>query len=102
MKIESLHSLVVSQVVHCNLNIVSPRNHLNDLENIPVYLIIGLLYVLTGPSPGAALWHFRLFTGSRIVHTISYQLGLQPWRALSFMVGLGVIVSMAIQILTSV
>ena len=38
------------------------RNHLNDMENIPVFLFLGLLYVATNPTPSVALWHFRIFT----------------------------------------
>jgi glutathione S-transferase len=76
------------------------RNHLNDLENIPAFLFLGLLYVLTGPSPFAAVWHFRIFTISRLLHMIAYQLPLpQPSRASCYAVGVGVCVSMAFQIL---
>ena len=49
------------------------RNHLNDIENIVPFVIIGLLYVSINPSPTAALWHFRTFFFSRIFHTIAYQ-----------------------------
>jgi len=76
------------------------RNHLNDLENIPTFLLIGLLYVATNPTPNAALWHFRVFTAARIIHTLAYQLAIpQPVRALSFSVGLTVCLSMAYQVL---
>lgn len=74
--------------------------HRNDLENIPPFLIIGLLYIFTGPSVFAATWHYRLFVGSRFLHTIAYLLPLpQPSRALGFFVGVGVTVSMAVQVL---
>jgi glutathione S-transferase len=76
------------------------RNHLNDLENTPAFLFLGLLFVLTGPNAFTALWHFRVFTISRFVHMIAYQVPLpQPCRALSFMVGVGTCISMALQIL---
>jgi glutathione S-transferase len=79
------------------------RNHLNDLENIPAFLFLALLYVSTQPSPWAALLHFRLFAGSRILHTLVYQLAVpQPARALCFFVGVGVCVSMAVQILRAI
>ncbi|EDV27430.1 expressed hypothetical protein [Trichoplax adhaerens] len=38
------------------------RAHLNDLENILPFLAVGLLYVLTNPTPKAAGCHFRIFT----------------------------------------
>lgn len=49
------------------------RNHLNDMENILPFVIIGLFYVGINPSPTQALWHFRIFFFSRIFHTIAYQ-----------------------------
>jgi len=79
------------------------RNHLNDLENIPAFLFLALLYVSTEPSPWAALMHFRVFAFSRVLHTVVYQLAVpQPSRALCFTAGLGVCVSMAVQILRAI
>lgn len=76
------------------------RCHSNDLENIPPFLIIGLLYVLTGPSVFAATWHFRIFAASRILHTIAYLTPLpSPSRSLCFAVGFGATLSMAFQVL---
>jgi len=76
------------------------RNHLNDMENIPVFLFLGLLYVLINPSPVIALWHFRVFAASRFIHTFVYQFAIpQPSRALSFAVGVAVCASMAVQVL---
>jgi glutathione S-transferase len=79
------------------------RNHLNDLENVIPFVLFGFLYTMTNPSLGAALLHFRVFTASRILHTISYQLPLrQPFRGLSFIAGFVVTTSMAIQVLMTV
>ncbi|ELU05373.1 hypothetical protein CAPTEDRAFT_102772 [Capitella teleta] len=76
------------------------RNHLNDLENIPLFLLVGLFYVATSPEPSQALLHFRIFTFSRIMHTLSYQIPIrQPARALAFFAGVGVTVSMAVHVL---
>jgi len=78
------------------------RNHLNDLENIPAFLLLGLFYVATQPTPLTALWHFRLFTLARVLHTLVYQLAVpQPSRALMYMAGLGVCVSMAVQVIAA-
>ena len=49
------------------------NNHLNDLENIIPFVLIGLFYVGTRPKFDYALWHFRIFLASRILHTIAYQ-----------------------------
>ncbi|CAF3388584.1 unnamed protein product [Rotaria socialis] len=76
------------------------RNHLNDIENIIPFVLIGLCYVACNPDSNVSLWHFRIFFFSRILHTISYQLPLpQPSRRVTFFIGLIVTVSMAIQTL---
>ncbi|MDB9340248.1 MAPEG family protein [Nodularia spumigena CS-1038] len=59
---------------------------LNDLENIPIFIGLGIAYVLTEASPGAAIWLFSAFTGARILHTLMYLLGLQPWRTITYAV----------------
>jgi glutathione S-transferase len=61
---------------------------LNDLENIPIFIGLGTAYVLTGASPGAATWLFSTFTIARILHTLMYLLGLQPWRTITYAVGI--------------
>ena len=93
------------------------RNHLNDIENIVPFAVIGFFYVAMNPNARTALWHFRVFFLSRIFHTIAYQVKVrlpirshrfisvfqlplpQPSRALGFLVGYGTTVSMAIQLL---
>lgn len=76
------------------------RNHLNDIENIIPFVIIGSFYTAINPDPMVALWHFRIFVGSRFLHTIFYQHSVpQPSRGLAYMVGLGVTLSMAVQVL---
>eukprot|EP00276_Gloeochaete_wittrockiana_P019658 CAMPEP_0184337824 /NCGR_PEP_ID=MMETSP1089-20130417/6286_1 /TAXON_ID=38269 ORGANISM="Gloeochaete wittrockiana, Strain SAG46.84" /NCGR_SAMPLE_ID=MMETSP1089 /ASSEMBLY_ACC=CAM_ASM_000445 /LENGTH=148 /DNA_ID=CAMNT_0026663885 /DNA_START=47 /DNA_END=490 /DNA_ORIENTATION=- len=75
------------------------RAHLNDLENIPIFLAIAFVYVLTDPSPVMASSLFYTFVGARIIHTISYLNELQPWRALAYFAGVVSTVVIAIQIL---
>ncbi|KAJ7987982.1 hypothetical protein DPEC_G00318900 [Dallia pectoralis] len=66
------------------------RCHQNDLENIVPFVVIGLLYALTGPELSSALLHFRVFVGSRLCHTVAYLLPLpQPSRALSWVLDSG-------------
>uniref|UniRef100_A0AAY5JZ48 Microsomal glutathione S-transferase 1 n=1 Tax=Esox lucius TaxID=8010 RepID=A0AAY5JZ48_ESOLU len=75
------------------------RCHQNDLENIVPFVVIGLLYALTGPDLSTALLHFRVFVGSRLCHTVAYLLPLpQPSRALAWLVGMIVTFSMAYQV----
>jgi glutathione S-transferase len=76
---------------------------LNDLENVIPFVLIGLLYVATSPPLASALLHFRLFVGSRLLHTVVYLVPIpQPSRALTFFVGVGATVSMAYNTLSAV
>lgn len=65
------------------------RAHLNDLENIPIFIITALGYIMTNPSYFVAVSLFRIFTAARIVHTIVYTVFVmpQPARFLAFFVG---------------
>ena len=78
------------------------RAHLNDMENILPFLLIGFFYLFTNPALSTATLLFRIFTGARIVHSIVY-LGVvpQPARALSFFAGLIVMTYMAVITLMS-
>lgn len=76
------------------------RNHLNDIENVFPFVLLGSLYVMTDPTPWIAIFHFRVFMVSRLLHTICYQIPIpQPSRGLCFMAGVFVCFSMAIQVL---
>jgi prostaglandin-E synthase 1 len=63
------------------------RAHRNDLENIPPFLILGIIAVLVG----APVWGLRIcfiaFTAARVVHSLAYVKSMQPWRTLSFGIG---------------
>ncbi|CAF1461831.1 unnamed protein product [Adineta steineri] len=79
------------------------ENHLNDLENIIPFILVGLFYVGTRPKFDCALWHFRIFLLSRILYTIAYQVPLpQPTRTISWLIGYSSIISMSIPILRSI
>eukprot|EP01135_Chromosphaera_perkinsii_P009129 Nk52_evm16s1636 gene=Nk52_evmTU16s1636 len=63
-------------------------NHLNDLENIPMFLIAGLIYIGTNPELACANLVFRVFTVARFAHSAAHLLALpQPSRALLFTTG---------------
>ncbi len=73
---------------------------MNDLENIPAFLLLGPLYVLAGPAATSALWHFRVFTLARFGHFFAYLIPLpMPSRSVFFSVGFFTMISMAVQIL---
>ncbi|KAM3966502.1 microsomal glutathione S-transferase 1-like [Aphomia sociella] len=62
------------------------RAHLNDLENIPAFWLLGALYVTTGPAVAWAQLLFRVYALGRIIHTIVYAIIPlpQPARGISF------------------
>ncbi|XP_037786207.1 microsomal glutathione S-transferase 1-like [Penaeus monodon] len=63
------------------------RAHQNDLENIPVFWMVALLFVLTGPSETTARYVFRIYTIARIQHTVMY-LRSNGMRGIAFGVAL--------------
>ncbi len=73
----------------------------NDLENIPLFFVIGLIYVLDGASASAAAAYCWTFTIARLLHWIVYLNHLQPWRAICYFVGYLSILGMAVQIILS-
>ena len=74
----------------------------NDLENIPIFLFLGLIYVTLGLWPEGAYIYFTIFVVARILHTITFLLGLQPWRTIFFTFGMAVCVILSVQILSAV
>lgn len=48
------------------------RIQLNDLENIPFFLVAGLLYVLSAPSLTEARWVLYGYVVSRLLHFAAY------------------------------
>ena len=72
--------------------------HRNALENIPIFAILGLLYLTTGGSETGAMAYFVTFTVSRWLHTFAYLAGLQPWRTLFYAIGWLVNVGLSVQL----
>lgn len=67
----------------------------NDGENIPIFLFIAMTYLQLNCWPEGLLIYLPLFVTGRIVHMISYLKSLQPWRNLSYQLGLWVTFAMA-------
>ena len=74
----------------------------NDLENIPIFLILGWIYVTAGLSATTFLVYCAIFVVARIVHTICYLNGIQPLRTIVFTVGALTTLAMLIQLLVKV
>lgn len=75
---------------------------MNDLENIPIFLGLGIVYILVSAPPASAAWLFMGFTIARYLHTLFYLAGIQPWRTLAFAVGIVCLFTMSIQILMAI
>jgi uncharacterized MAPEG superfamily protein len=71
----------------------------NDLENIPLFFAVGLIYVLDGATAFGAAAYCWTFTIARLVHTVVYTYQLQPWRAICYTIGYLCILGMSLQIL---
>lgn len=50
----------------------SRRMHRNDLENIPAFLVAGLLFVAVNPALWLAQWLFYGFVAARLAHFLAY------------------------------
>jgi uncharacterized MAPEG superfamily protein len=70
----------------------------NDGENVPIFLFMALVYLQLGCWPQGLGLYMPLFAIGRIVHMISYLKSLQPWRNLSYQLGLWVTFAMALHI----
>lgn len=64
------------------------RAYRNDLENIPMFLFLSLGYIMLNCPEKAGVICLMLFTFARIMHTITYLKAIQPWRSISYGVGL--------------
>lgn len=74
----------------------------NDLENIPIFLILAWIYVAAGLSVGAFEIYCVIFVVARILHTIFYLNAIQPWRTIAYTVGAIAMLVMMIQLLIRV
>lgn len=69
----------------------------NDLENIPIFLILAWIYVYGHLSPRAFVIYCIIFMIARIAHTICYLNGIQPARTIAYTVGALTTLAMMIQ-----
>ena len=78
----------------------SRRIHRNDLENIPAFLAIGLLFVLIAPPLAAAQWLMYGFVVARLLHTIAYSTAQShEVRATFYTAGSLIVIAMAAWVL---
>jgi uncharacterized MAPEG superfamily protein len=74
----------------------------NDLENIPMFLILAWIYVIAGLSATAFTVYCIVFMAARIVHTICYINSIQPWRTVAFTIGAITMVALIVHLFIGV
>lgn len=80
----------------------SRRMHRNDLENIPAFLAVGLLFVVSGPSAGLAALLMYGFVAARLAHSVAYATGQShEVRATFYTVGSLAVIAMAVYALAA-
>jgi uncharacterized MAPEG superfamily protein len=77
------------------------RAHRNAVENFVPFAAIGFLYVLMGATGRGAYILFGTFTVARILHSIVYVAGKQPWRTILYGVAVLATLGMMIQVTRS-
>jgi uncharacterized MAPEG superfamily protein len=75
------------------------RAHQNALENAVPFFAVGLMYALTSPSQTGAQAYFFTFLGARLLHSVFYLWGKQPFRTMMFSIGALAIIGMAVQVI---
>jgi len=77
------------------------RAHMNDIENILPFFILGFLYCFIHPDPDSANLLFKVFAIARIVHTLVYAVVVvpQPSRAIAWAVSFFINIFMGFKIL---
>lgn len=64
------------------------RAHRNALENSPIFMVNGLAFVLVQPAASLAIGLFATFATARILHSVCYVKGIQPFRTMFFAIGM--------------
>jgi len=76
------------------------RIMLNDLENVPFFLVAGFLYILTQPSLLLAQWLLYGYVVSRLLHFAAYLTGqIHDIRAACWTVGSLILIFMTVRTL---
>jgi uncharacterized MAPEG superfamily protein len=74
----------------------------NDLENIPIFLILGWIYVAAGLATTVFAIYCIIFTLARIAHTICYLNSIQPARTIAYTIGAIVTLALIINLFVKV
>jgi uncharacterized MAPEG superfamily protein len=75
------------------------RAHRNAEATTYPFLLLGLVYVLSGGGAWIAVPIFTIFVAARIGHAIAYLKATQPWRTISFATSLIAIIALSATVL---
>jgi glutathione S-transferase len=76
------------------------RIQLNNLENLPFFLVAGFLFIFTQPSPALAQWLLYGYVVSRLLHFAAYITGqIHEIRATFWTVGSLILIYMTVRVL---
>jgi uncharacterized MAPEG superfamily protein len=78
------------------------RAHLNAIENMVPFFVVGLLFALTNPPVWAAAALFGAFVALRVLHVVFYLSARQPGRAATFGLGVAILLLMLAAVVRSV
>ena len=75
------------------------RIQINDLENVPFFLVAGFLWVLTSPDLALARWVLYGYVVSRLLHFVVYASGqIHDIRATFWTIGSLIIIYMSVSV----
>ena len=63
------------------------RAHSNTLENLPVFMLLGLAAMLLGASPSTTTKLVWAFVAARVLHMVAYYADLRTLRSVAFAIG---------------
>ncbi|MCX5466214.1 MAPEG family protein [Acinetobacter nematophilus] len=73
----------------------------NDLENIPMFWVLGGICIALSLNSPLITWTFCIFTIARIIHTYTYLVRIQPWRTISYITGIVCLFILAFNIIVT-
>jgi uncharacterized MAPEG superfamily protein len=75
------------------------RAHSNAIENAIPFFVVGGLFAVNGASATGAMVYFGAFVAARLLHTLFYLWGRQPFRTICFVIGVLAVIGMGVQVL---
>lgn len=75
------------------------RAHRNTADNSVPFMILGLLFMTMRPEPLEAQIFFYGFAAARVLYSFFYLKGIQPWRTISYAIGVLLTLGLTVEVL---